>query len=136
MKNLKLSDGLCILCNGEIESVQHLFFDCVISQQCIVEIKRWLNLKMQTNDVGKQVRWIQRSKCSKFRKEVWSSAIAASLYNIWQQRNMVLWCGEQFNVEQVVQRVKRTVQCRVYTTNCSRGSNSEMAWFLGCTYLV
>ena len=127
-----ISDGLCVLCRTKEESVKHLFFDCQFAGQCISGIKRWLNIQMQTNDLEKQIRWLQRVKASAFQKQVMTAAIASTVYNVWRQRNNTLWNEEQFAVEQVIGKVRRDVLYRVYTNNCFKNCKEGMVWLLGC----
>ena len=129
---MKITDGICILCGKFLESSKHLFFECSVSENCIVGVKAWLKMQMKTTDLLKMIRWLQRAKVSKFQKEVWTMAIAATIYCIWKQRNDILWQEGSVNIELIVRKVQKDVYNRVYLSNCFRGSKEDMEWFEAC----
>ena len=54
----KLPNTICVLCGLEEEDIQHLFFACEITQQCLIALKRWLGWKTLKIDLGELLNWI------------------------------------------------------------------------------
>ena len=132
LRVMNLTDGMCVLCGKCLESSQHLFFECSVSKCCMDGVKIWLKMRMKTIELGKQVRWLQRAKVSIFQKEIWTSAIAATIYNIWRQRNNILWHGDSVNTGQIIGKVKKDVYNSVYLCNRFKVSKKHMEWFEAC----
>ena len=36
-------DNICTFCQNEVETIEHLFYDCHISNMYLRDIKRWIN---------------------------------------------------------------------------------------------
>jgi hypothetical protein len=60
-KRKKIDDRSCLLCKEE-ESVQHLFFDCVVAKQCWLVISKILDIRVEGSlvDIGKL--WLSSKK--------------------------------------------------------------------------
>lgn len=39
-----VDDDLCPMCLSDVETVEHLFFECPFSSQCLRELGNWLQL--------------------------------------------------------------------------------------------
>ncbi|KAM6569105.1 hypothetical protein CsatB_017090 [Cannabis sativa] len=107
------AEATCILCNDLNENTSHLFFDCKFSQSCLSQIKVWLNWRVVSVSLQGLLRWINRSKASKFRRGIFSGTIAALVYHIWKARNLKLWQANTIDPDQVVQEVKWQVKTRI-----------------------
>lgn len=59
---------------------EHLFFQSSFSKGCIQKVKNRLSLQSQSYDVHGLIQWIQRSRGTKFIKQVWYVGIAAVIY--------------------------------------------------------
>ena len=70
LTHMNISDGLCLFCMDKKETTKHLYFECSFSAKCLVEIKKWLHCDSKGTDVSELVRWLQRVKCSKGRREI------------------------------------------------------------------
>ncbi|XP_057249110.1 uncharacterized protein LOC130590639 [Beta vulgaris subsp. vulgaris] len=81
------TNGLCMICATQPESHQHLFFQCHLSKECLQQLKSWLGFNTNINHVPQLVKFIQRSKKSKFRKQVMFAGCAGLIYLIWSSRN-------------------------------------------------
>ncbi|XP_062106391.1 uncharacterized protein LOC133817803 [Humulus lupulus] len=104
-----LNDSTCLLCNSQPESATHLFFGCSISLICLRQVQLWLGWNANASSLVAVLRWIERAKLSKFRKLLYSAAVAAVTYQIWKGRNEVLWSQKQFHIDVVVQLVKDNI---------------------------
>ncbi|KAM6544056.1 hypothetical protein CsatB_008503 [Cannabis sativa] len=65
----QVEDTKCFFCQTEEETLQHLFFDCSFSSNCLKEIKDWLSWRMASNSLHRIVRWIRKAKISKAKKD-------------------------------------------------------------------
>ena len=81
----------CLICDEREETHYHLFFQCQFSSNVLKEIKRWLGILASGNSLPRMIRWIQNSHQSKFRKQVMSAGITATLYQAWLERNQCYW---------------------------------------------
>uniref|UniRef100_A0A803NL60 Reverse transcriptase zinc-binding domain-containing protein n=1 Tax=Cannabis sativa TaxID=3483 RepID=A0A803NL60_CANSA len=118
--------NLCTECN---ETIQHLFFECRITNQCLIEIKSWLKWNVATFNIRQLVKWIGRAKVSKFKKAVYSAAIAAMVYNAWKMRNAVLWQGVKIDNTRLIEEVKWSLRTRVQSFLPKKLSSVDREWF-------
>uniref|UniRef100_A0A803PR61 Reverse transcriptase domain-containing protein n=1 Tax=Cannabis sativa TaxID=3483 RepID=A0A803PR61_CANSA len=96
---IKVLETYC-LCDEYKENAQHLFFECKTTSSWLVEIKSWLGWKARTTNTQQLVRWIEKAKMSKFKKQVFCAAVAALVYSSWKVQNKVIWQQEQINQQQ------------------------------------
>ncbi|XP_062103617.1 uncharacterized protein LOC133814705 [Humulus lupulus] len=108
-----ISNSNCLLCNSHTETVSYLFFGCGISVICLRHVQHWLGWYVNATSLVDVLRWIERAKISKFRKLMYSAAIAAVTYQIWRGRNEVLWLHKHFYTDVVVQSIQVNVKNRV-----------------------
>uniref|UniRef100_A0A803PJE4 Reverse transcriptase zinc-binding domain-containing protein n=1 Tax=Cannabis sativa TaxID=3483 RepID=A0A803PJE4_CANSA len=100
--------NLCTECN---ETIQHLFFECRITNQCLIEIKSWLNWNAATFNIQHLVKWI------------------AMVYNAWKMRNAVLWQGVQIDNTRLIEEVKWSLKTRVQSFLPKKLSSVDREWF-------
>ncbi|KAL2900871.1 hypothetical protein RDABS01_025953, partial [Bienertia sinuspersici] len=83
---------LCLLCELECETQNHLFFSYPYSKVCWTKVKQWLVLKARPENVYRLVRWIERGYIgSKFQRKVIYAFMTALVYMLWKAWNEVLW---------------------------------------------
>ncbi|XP_074298804.1 uncharacterized protein LOC141629746 [Silene latifolia] len=68
---------LCVLCEATTESHAHLFAECKFGTQIMVELEKWLHMRLS----GSHVRY------SKLQRRVCSRARLSFCYVIWTERN-------------------------------------------------
>ncbi|XP_062100790.1 uncharacterized protein LOC133806714 [Humulus lupulus] len=106
----------CLFCDIQEETIEHLFFRCCYGDYCIFQLKEWLGWNVQADNIMQLMRWVNKSKVSRFRKMVYSTMILAAVYSIWNARNIVFWDSKVMRREILVQNVKCTVHKRI--SNC------------------
>jgi hypothetical protein len=80
------TDIICVLCNQEDESYDHLFFSCDWSSLLWSHIKHWLRLNRSISSLSSTVRGLSgRSKRLHYRMRRVSLALLVHL--IWNERN-------------------------------------------------
>ncbi|KAM6589991.1 uncharacterized protein LOC133036856 [Cannabis sativa] len=119
----------CCLCDEYKENVQHLFFECKTTSYWLDEIKSWLGWKARATNIQQFVRWIEKAKVSKFKKQVFSTAVAALVYSSWKARNQLIWQQEQINQKQVVCDIKWSLRTRINVVLPKKISNVDKEWF-------
>ncbi|XP_019103706.2 uncharacterized protein LOC109134420 [Beta vulgaris subsp. vulgaris] len=103
----------CLLCAMQKEDHYHLFFQCPYSKGCLQAFKEWLSITTSTTDLKLLIRWIQRSRKSKFQKNVMYAGITGLIYKIWQSRNKVFWEMCAPNIDASCKQLKNIVKPRV-----------------------
>ncbi|XP_062114406.1 uncharacterized protein LOC133825490 [Humulus lupulus] len=139
LKRLKTRDRLlrfqvidnadCLLCSRNIESVDHLFFECPYSTDCLEKIKQWLNWSMRTTLLSRIIRWIGKAKISKFKKNLFSAVIAALVYQIWHNRNCKLWLSTLESTDVAVLKTKDAVKYRIMCMWPRNVTKRDIDWF-------
>ena len=118
----------CLLCGTGMESIDHLFFDCVYSSRCLAGISQWLNWRMKAKTVDRILKWIGKAKMTKMHRKISYVTMTALVYNIWKMRNEALWQGKVCIVEKVVQEIKREVKMRIKIVRPKKASRRDIEW--------
>ena len=114
VKKFKVMEDLrCVLSEDQDENLEHLFFKCPISSECLEAVRKWLDWWSNSNEIWRILRWIQRAKMTRFRKQVFLASVAGLVYCIWQQRNRKLWQQSKVEGAEIVKKVKALVKMRV-----------------------
>ncbi|XP_062073701.1 uncharacterized protein LOC133777949 [Humulus lupulus] len=139
LKRLKTKDRLlrfhvtdnaeCILCSRSTESVDHLFFDCPYSFDCLEKVKDWLNWGVSSTSLPRIIRWIGKAKLSKFKKSLYSAVTAALVYQIWRTRNCKLWLSTLESTDAIVLKTKDAVKHRVMCMWPRNVTKRDIDWF-------
>ncbi|XP_062104077.1 uncharacterized protein LOC133815037 [Humulus lupulus] len=122
-------DSSCILCNGAEETVVHLFFGRSFSQDCLQQLKTWLGWKAHTESLKGLLRWIDRSKRSKFQKKVLAASVASLVYHLWQARNNKLWQSNIVSPKLLVQEAKWQIKTRITCIMPKHVDHVDKTWF-------
>ncbi|XP_062093575.1 uncharacterized protein LOC133799589 [Humulus lupulus] len=91
-------DEYCLLCGTNKENRDHLFFECHLCFQSLTQIKDWLGWRTAANTIQKLLRWIAKARMTRFRKQVYSTTIAALVYHLWWCRNEALWSHKVYRI--------------------------------------
>ena len=124
-----LANANCVLCDADEQTREQLFFKCPKSATCLLQLREWLGWKSNAGDLIGVLRWIQRAKVSRFKKQVYVTMIAALVYCIWQHRNMKLWQQVHDDEDAVIHRVKTLVKLRVKMIDVKCNAE-ECNWFI------
>ena len=90
-------DTSCVFCQRQTETKEHLFFYCEWVRKCLKKLMEWLDWKCSAIDLNRLLRWIQRSKMTKFRKNSHTASVAALVYYVWKARNKKIWSNEDIS---------------------------------------
>ena len=76
-----------MLCEDQIETIEHLLFKCRVAQGFLFQVKKWLGWGAVSNSLTSLTRWLERAKMSKSKKKIYAAYMAALVYLIWKSRN-------------------------------------------------
>uniref|UniRef100_A0A803P4I7 Reverse transcriptase zinc-binding domain-containing protein n=1 Tax=Cannabis sativa TaxID=3483 RepID=A0A803P4I7_CANSA len=119
----------CSLCDVQNENGQHLFFECSVASQCLLEIESWLKWNARAKSLPQLVRWIGKAKISKFKKQVYAAAIAALVYSIWRTRNAVIWQENSLNSNRLIEDTKWSLKLQISIFLPKKILNVDKDWF-------
>ncbi|XP_070029594.1 uncharacterized protein [Nicotiana sylvestris] len=75
-------DSDCILCVGNTESIEHLFFECTYSRLCLDEVLKWLGMNIQNMEVMGIWRRMTRIAKGRIGRSFTKALLAAFIYHI------------------------------------------------------
>ncbi|XP_062109388.1 uncharacterized protein LOC133820007 [Humulus lupulus] len=122
-------DSACLLCAGAEESGTHLFFECSFSQECLYQMKTWLGWQAHTEALQGLLRWIDRSRRSRFQKKVLAASIASLVYHVWQARNSKLWHSSIISPTLLVQEARWQLKTRITCIMPKQIDQVDKEWF-------
>ena len=114
----------CVLCVGNRESVAHLFFACEFSKSIWTHNKAWLNISRAMSTIDSALKWIKKeSRGSGCSAKARCTALACTVYHIWNARNRRIFEGQTMEVEGIVFRIKLHVYRTIYSLLPQNGSD-------------
>ena len=128
---MNLSDMQCVLCRtNDMETKDHLFFKCNYSAECLKLVKNWVGWECLTTEMNHLVRWIQRWRETKCRKQIIVVCLAALIYRIWQERNRRVWRSEQQSAEKTFESIRADVKNRILFVNSNRKKGRDREGYM------
>lgn len=97
-----LSNLICVLCDEDVKTVDHLFLKCRWSFEAFQKLQSWLQWQCSDVKLQRVSMWLQRCKRLKVQKKVFQAALAALVYGIWRARNKRIWEGEVTSVDSLM----------------------------------
>lgn len=86
--------SLCVLCNREVETHDHLFFHCCLTSEIWISVLKQLKARNWTTNWNEILKWLMDTTgsfwTSKFHKDLHYFGFAATVYGIWRERNQRL----------------------------------------------
>nr|GEW28070.1 hypothetical protein [Tanacetum cinerariifolium] len=83
----------CSLCNGNVESSSHIFFDCDFAKEVWRLIRIWCGIPLPTfTSYGNWMSWFTSWQAPKEKSRRLSIIVATSFWWIWRFRNNVVFC--------------------------------------------
>lgn len=127
---MDVADTHCVFCTKQVEEIEHLYFSCNWTGECLVRVKKWLEWSCIDEKLPRIIRRLQRSKMTIFRKKVVLTTLAALVYEIWKARNWYIWKNEIFSMERMISQLRIVVKNRVVVLNCKKVGDIDWEWFL------
>ncbi|XP_019238011.1 PREDICTED: uncharacterized protein LOC109218132 [Nicotiana attenuata] len=129
MQKLKLcQDSDCLICGRHKETVEHLFFECKLSEECLKELLKWMKKGTTKTDLEGIWRRIIRGTQGKRCREYTTAIVAALIYRIWWARNEALWNQRVPTVKSICTQVKQECKTRIVPLLNKKCSRKEREW--------
>ena len=110
----KRDDMVCVFCKSRPDSHNHLFFECDFPCKVWNEVKCLVKLDLAPNLWSDIQKYILRRPIN---KSIWSImqrlVVGASIYFLWQERNLRMFQGRTRTFDEVCNLIKDTVRLRV-----------------------
>ena len=110
-------DPICLLYLQKAETVQHLFFDCSDAHKVWKAVLKILHHNRQILHFADEIKWLMKNCRAK--KGLLIMAFAEIVYNIWIQRNSVVFNGVCKPAEIVVRVIVFNMACRCNESDCA-----------------
>ncbi|XP_050233484.1 uncharacterized protein LOC126681973 [Mercurialis annua] len=118
-----VESDVCVLCNSEVENIEHLFFDCHV-------LKRVFGKAIQNCLMNRGVySWMR--ECSWFSKKTKGKSMLAKIrrvvfcctvYNIRKARNRVIFQNERVDTEMIYYWIRQEVLLKLFSFRCNSTS--------------
>ncbi|XP_021838846.2 uncharacterized protein [Spinacia oleracea] len=124
-----VDDCICPICGSSPETMEHLFFKCVLSHKGGTEVMKWLGFSHCRDGIGPLFKWLQRSAGTEFRRAVAYTNTVALVYHVWKARNVVIWKFQVPTVQNLVKVVQSDVKCRIQNLIGRKVQSRDVDWF-------
>ena len=115
---------LCPLCNTQLDSHDHLFFECLFSFQVWDSLKVFAGLTNIPSSLEDVIHHLTPMASSRSVRSVVSKLLlAAASYYIWQERNNRIFKQQRRSESQVIDVIKSTVRLKLFTCRFKRRAN-------------
>ncbi|XP_075499775.1 uncharacterized protein LOC142538314 [Primulina tabacum] len=102
-----INDRRCVLCELKDEAVDHLFFDCSVTNTIWKSVRHWLDMKKIMGSPTAILRAFRRQyRGTSMLTRMRITALAATVYHVWNMRNRVMFDQEKFCCQDIVMKIK------------------------------
>uniref|UniRef100_A0A7N0ZRT4 Reverse transcriptase zinc-binding domain-containing protein n=1 Tax=Kalanchoe fedtschenkoi TaxID=63787 RepID=A0A7N0ZRT4_KALFE len=95
-------DPIGVLCEKEVETLEHLFFCCPISKLILHRLMMKVGIQNSSDSLDEILNFVS---CHLTEKEAWKmagkAAISLAIYILWKERNIRIFKGKKSNVESI-----------------------------------
>ncbi|XP_022023738.1 uncharacterized protein LOC110924000 [Helianthus annuus] len=128
IRRLQLTSVNCVMCNGELESVNHLLITCEWAQQIWSVVFQWMKIQLPRYilSVVQLLEFIDSYKGEKKFKRAVYTVVAATCWIIWRMRNEVIFKNKSPTLVKAIGDIKSTSFSWVY----NRSGLLDMSWDL------
>ncbi|XP_071739248.1 uncharacterized protein [Rutidosis leptorrhynchoides] len=96
-RGLDLNSVRCPLCDGDIESVDHIFTSCKLACDIWGRVAKWWNLRYSShNSIEDVLKVVGFSSISHSGKSILQAIFWVSAYAIWRNRNNMVFQGKRW----------------------------------------
>nr|GEZ58066.1 hypothetical protein [Tanacetum cinerariifolium] len=111
---------MCPLCETQLDSHEHLFFDCFFSQQIWSRVKHFAGVLSS----GSSLESIAKRRS--FKSCVGKLTLAAAAYFVWQERNFRLFKNSKRSIQEVVDCVMSSVRLKLLSCRFKKSKNAVL----------
>lgn len=106
-------DDRCPICGTQEETIQHLFFECAFSKQCLHGVLNWMRCRL-----------IKGKRC----REIIIAILTTLLYCISKARDNVVWDLKRPTTAYMLSQIKQECRLRKITYLSSKTRVKERDW--------
>ncbi|XP_019231943.1 PREDICTED: uncharacterized protein LOC109212727 [Nicotiana attenuata] len=118
----------CEMCGGCIETIQHLFFECHFSEECLKILKEWLGLRANVLGIDGIWQRLTRNVKGTMCRKLITAVVATLVYKIWQARNDSIWNGKVPSPVMVCKQIQQECKIRLNMQNIRKEGRSSREW--------
>lgn len=112
--NVRIEDDKCVLCNGEIESIDHLFFKCRYSRELVIALASWLQITNIPIRMSEWQHWlIHQAGKPHIRGKICVTVMSTAVALLWKERNARIHGKKMQTVQQCFFKLRQEVSIKV-----------------------
>lgn len=121
-------DSDCMLCEGNTETMDHLYFECTFSKMCLAEVCKWLGMNIKNTEVTGIWRRMARIAQGRIGRAFTMSALAAVIYHIWRARNEAVWMKRVPRPQAILEQIQYTCKNRCMEAVQKKKNKKGISW--------
>ncbi|KAK6122644.1 hypothetical protein DH2020_043620 [Rehmannia glutinosa] len=100
-------DRNCAFCGTALETLDHIFFQCNMTKQVWIQIKKWLRITRAMNTIKSALKYMKKeARGTSWQSCAKKSAVACTVYHIWTARNRRLFEGTVVTSDGITREIK------------------------------
>uniref|UniRef100_A0A803NTK6 Reverse transcriptase zinc-binding domain-containing protein n=1 Tax=Cannabis sativa TaxID=3483 RepID=A0A803NTK6_CANSA len=112
-KHVSIDSAYCPVCEWDLESHEHLFFECPFSWRVMQNIKKWLGDWLWPNSFQLLLEWIQGKRPRSLLMEIYYATLASAIYGIWINWNLCVFEGKCIAPLYIDRSIKENLKTRL-----------------------
>ncbi|XP_021844803.2 uncharacterized protein [Spinacia oleracea] len=106
-------DGGCVSCQTQVETLEHLFYECIFSKRVWSSVLSKIGVDITIQTWQGEIDWeAKKSRGTKPRDKICNMAFVETIYNIWLQRNSKVFKSSIDYVDVISSRIVFLIACR------------------------
>lgn len=127
-KYCHIQRNTCLLCNTHEETFNHIFYQCSFSYEVLFTVFRHCGWKGSDRQWNSLIDYVL--KCKGIRQTISSIALGATVYYIWQERNIRFHGGSSKPVRLIARTIILALRSRLATLNAFSRFNSSYPYLI------
>ncbi|WMV45997.1 hypothetical protein MTR67_039382 [Solanum verrucosum] len=118
-------EPVCVMCNQEEETSDHLFYDCIFARMIWRRLLQWINQNSNSNVIVSQQWIIVKTKGKNPEAQALRLIYAEYIYTLWKERNTRIFEKHETTMENIARRiacvccVRANITARLFLDKCS-----------------
>ncbi|XP_050211980.1 uncharacterized protein LOC126662137 [Mercurialis annua] len=110
-----INDDKCVFCNGETETVEHLFFNCAISKSIMRKVLQCCLINREVFRWRRKWSWMANKAVGKsLLARVRMIAFNCCIYHIWRGRNSCIFENRRVEEAEIIATIRRDILLKLY----------------------
>ncbi|WMV30999.1 hypothetical protein MTR67_024384 [Solanum verrucosum] len=117
-------EPVCVMCNQEEETRDHLFYDCIFARMLWRRLLQWINQNSSSNVIVSQQWIIVKTKGKNPQAQALKLIYAEYIYALWKERNTRIFEKHETTMENIARRiacvccVRANIAARLFLDKC------------------